>query len=108
MVADALFHRSVLRAANNELLIALEGVIFSALLSSIKVTNRDPRENERSLPLHRQVLEAIEARDSTAATSAMREHLADTYERLATGLPGFEKHSETDEKPDEEENDAEQ
>ena len=28
VVADALFHRSVLRAANNELLIALEGVIF--------------------------------------------------------------------------------
>ena len=106
VVADALFHRSVLRAANNELLIALEGVIFSALLSSIKVTNSDPRENESSLPLHRQVLEAIEARDSAAATAAMREHLADTYERLATGLPGFDKHSETDEKPDVRKHDA--
>ena len=89
VVADALFHRSVLRAANNELLIALEGVIFSALLSSIKVTNRDPRENERSLPLHRQVLEAIEARGIAEATSAMREHLADTHERLSDGLPGY-------------------
>lgn len=89
VVADALFHRSVLRAANNEVLIALEGVIFSALLSSIKVTNSDPRENKRSLPLHRQVLKAIEARDSEAASSAMREHLADTNERLSGVLPGF-------------------
>ena len=31
VVADALFHRSVLRAANNEVSIALEGAIFSAL-----------------------------------------------------------------------------
>ena len=89
VVADALFHRSVLRAANNEVLIALEGVIFSALLSSIKVTNSDPRENERSLPLHREILKAIEAEDSARASSAMREHLADTYERLSGMLPGF-------------------
>ncbi len=34
VVADALFHRAVLRAANNELLLSMEGVIFSALLSS--------------------------------------------------------------------------
>ncbi len=90
VVADSLFHRSILRAANNELLIALEGVIFSALLSSIRLTNRDPRENDKTLALHRQILEAIEARDNAAATSAMREHLADTYKRLAVGLPGFE------------------
>ena len=37
VVADAKFHRAVLRAANNELLTAMEGVIFSALLSSIKI-----------------------------------------------------------------------
>jgi len=35
-------------------------------------------------------LKAIEARDSAAATSAMREHLADTHERLSDGLPGYE------------------
>ena len=89
VVADALFHRSVLRSANNEVLIALEGVIFSALLSSIKLTNSDPRENKSSLPLHRQVLKAIEARDGGAASSAMREHLADTNERLSGVLPNF-------------------
>lgn len=65
VIADALFHRAILRASNNELLTALEGVIFSALLSSIKITNDDPLDNrERSLPLHREILEAIEAKDS--------------------------------------------
>ena len=90
VVADALFHRSVLRAANNELLNALEGVIFSALLSSIKITNDDPLVNkERSLPLHREILCAIETRNSKKASSAMRKHMADTYKRLSDVLPGF-------------------
>lgn len=90
VIADALFHRSILRASNNELLTALEGVIFSALLSSIKITNDDPLDNrERSLPLHREILKAIEERDSEKATSAMRKHMADTYSRLSSVLPGF-------------------
>lgn len=90
VIADALFHRAILRASNNELLTAMEGVIFSALLSSIKITNNDPLDNrERSLPLHREILQAIEARDSDKAAAAMRRHMADTYERLSNVLPGF-------------------
>jgi DNA-binding FadR family transcriptional regulator len=91
VVADALFHRSILRAANNEVLMAMEGVIFSALLSSIRITNADPRENERSIPLHRQVLDAIEARDGARARDAMTEHLGDTHSRLSGALAGFDR-----------------
>ena len=87
VVADALFHRAVLRAANNEVLMAMEGVIFSSLLSSIRLTNTDPRENKRSIPLHRKVLNAIEDHDSEAAAAAMNEHLGDTRARLAGALP---------------------
>ena len=86
VVADALFHRAVLRAANNEVLMAMEGVIFSSLLSSIRLTNADPRDNRRSVPLHLKVLEAIEARDAEAASDAMKEHLDDTRARLAGAL----------------------
>jgi len=90
VIADALFHRAILRASNNELLFALEGVIFSALLSSIKITNNDPFDNrERSLPLHREILEAIEAEDCGKAAAAMQKHMADTSERLSDVLPGF-------------------
>ena len=88
VVADAKFHRAVLRGANNELLTAMEGVIFSALLSSIKITNNDPIDNrERSLPLHFEILEAIEIHDRESAEFAMRKHMADTYERLSKLLP---------------------
>ena len=88
VVADAKFHRAVLRGANNELLTAMEGVIFSALLSSIKITNNDPIDNrERSLPLHYKILKAIETQNKERAEFAMRKHMADTYERLSKLLP---------------------
>ncbi len=82
VIADALFHRSILHAAHNEFLIAMEGVIFSALLSSIRLTNMDPRENEDSLPFHREVYEAIAARDCERAERVMDRLLADANRRL--------------------------
>ena len=89
VVADAQFHRAILHAANNEILRSMEGVIFSALLSSIRLTNSDPRENETSVPFHRKVLEAIRSRDAPLAEQMMSNHLDDTTERLAAAVPGF-------------------
>lgn len=88
VVADALFHRSILRAANNELLRAMEGVIFSALLSSIKLTNADPRENKTSIPFHRDVMEAICARNAEDAEAKMIMLLGDADDRLANTIAG--------------------
>ncbi len=82
VVADAVFHRSILRATENEFLVALEGIIFSALLSSIRLTNVDPRSNEASLPFHRSVYEAIAARDGDRAEKVMEQLLGDTGRRL--------------------------
>ena len=89
VVADALFHRAVLRAANNEILRSMEGVIFSALLSSIRLTNNDPRENRTSIPFHREVLEAILERNAATAEEKMQRHLDDTRERLSAAVEGF-------------------
>jgi len=86
VIADALFHRAILRAANNEILLSMEGVIFSALLSSIRLTNRDPRENANSIPFHRKVLEAIKAQDHALAEEMMTAHLSDTSLRLESAL----------------------
>ena len=80
--ADAQFHRSVLRAAQNELLMAMEGMLFSALLGSIRLTNSDPRDNESSIPFHRAVMEAIVARDGDRAERTMDELLSDAQHRL--------------------------
>ncbi len=86
VLADAMFHRAILRAANNEILLSMEGVIFSALLSSIRLTNRDPRENANSIPFHRKVLEAIKARDHALAEEMMTAHLGNTSQRLESAL----------------------
>ncbi len=84
VVADALFHRSVLRAANNELLLAMEGVIYSALLDSIRLTNSDPRENEESIPFHRAVTDQILSHNGQKAEDQMEKLLADANRRLVT------------------------
>ena len=89
VVADALFHRSIFRAARNEILLSMEGVIFSALLSSIKVTNTDPRDNAKSIPFHGEVLDAIVARDGDTARAGMKRLLNDTHERLSSASAGF-------------------
>jgi len=90
VVADALFHRAILRAANNEFLLALEGGIFSALLTSIKLTNSDPRDNETSIPFHRSVVQAILRRDGAVAEREMKAHMDDTTGRLASVVKGFD------------------
>ena len=86
IIADALFHRSVLRAAHNEFLAAMEGIIFSALLSSIRLTNQDPRDNEDSIPFHRAAYEAIARRDSCGAERVMDKLLVDANLRLGNRL----------------------
>ena len=89
VMADALFHRAILRAANNEILMAMEGVIFSSLLSSIRLTNSDSRKNDRSVQLHRQLSNAIRKGNVGAAGRAMEKHLNDTHERLSSAVTGF-------------------
>ncbi len=89
VIADAMFHRSILRSANNEILLSMEGVIFSALLTSIRLTNADPRKNERSLPFHRAVTDAVLSRDALLAERKMTLLLDDANDRLAKAIPGF-------------------
>ncbi len=82
IVADARFHRAVLRAAHNEFLSAMENVIYSALLMSVRITNQDPRDNEVSVPIHRRLCNAIKARDGEAARKSVDIMLASVSERL--------------------------
>lgn len=86
IIADAGFHRAVLKAAHNEFLAALEGVIYAALLTSIRLTNPDLRSNESSVPFHRAVSDAIAARDQQTAEEEMRRLLIDAAHRLEDRL----------------------
>lgn len=96
VIADAMFHRAILRAANNEILRSMEGIIFSALLSSISLTNSDPRDNAGSIPFHRAVVNAIKARDAELAEARMNAHLVDTSERLENAISGLSWRTGTD------------
>ncbi|MEM7047342.1 MAG: FadR/GntR family transcriptional regulator [Pseudomonadota bacterium] len=82
VMADALFHRAIMKAARNEFLTSLEGVINSALLASIRLTNRNPLTNEESIPFHEEVCDAIAARDGHLAEIKMESLLGDTQQRL--------------------------
>lgn len=82
IVADALFHRAMLRAAHNEFLTAMEGVIYAALLISVRLTNREPDENLKSIPFHRDVSDAIAARDGDRAEDLTAVLLGDANRRL--------------------------
>lgn len=82
IIADALFHKAVLKAARNEFLSGFEGVIYSALLVSVRITNKDPRDNGASIPFHRDVLNAIADHNGDLAEELTQKLLSDASKRL--------------------------
>jgi DNA-binding FadR family transcriptional regulator len=81
-IADAIFHRTVLRAAHNEILRAMEGIILSALIGSLRWTNSTQDRNKLAIPFHRAVTDAILTRDVDAADAAMTVLLSDMRIKL--------------------------
>lgn len=68
---DLVFHQTILRMTANELIGSLASVIEAALAMSFRLSNDNPAGQRPSLPLHRDVLAAIEARSGKAARKAM-------------------------------------
>lgn len=87
VIADARFHRSVLFAAHNEFFSALEGIIYSTLITSIRMTNPDKDANTKSVPLHRDVYEAINRKDGDEAEARMILLLEDASLRIKELIP---------------------
>ncbi|UQX89751.1 FadR family transcriptional regulator [Jatrophihabitans telluris] len=70
---DLAFHRAVVQAGGNELLIHLDELLSAALAAGRQVHTRNVRRNRRTLPSHKAVLDAIVARQGEQAASLMRE-----------------------------------
>lgn len=70
--ADVAFHQVLLRLSHNPLLAALNRPFELALHTTFEMTVCAPGAINQTLPLHRQVLEAILAGDAEGAQSAMR------------------------------------
>jgi DNA-binding FadR family transcriptional regulator len=68
---DLRFHQAILEATNNAFLASMGHVIESALAFSFKLSAREPENKLHSLPLHKAVIDRIEARDPRGAQAAM-------------------------------------
>lgn len=86
IAADLDFHRALLAATHNPLLVEMERVIANGLAQRDKVVhNADPADDP--VPSHRAVLDAIRARDAVAAEEAMRalvDKASDDFRRATT------------------------
>ena len=86
LAADLRFHIEVLHASGNPFFAPVANVVSSALLSSLRVTNRKPADNATSIPVHQRVLKAIRAREPAKAEAAMKRLLADAAARIERNL----------------------
>lgn len=80
--ADIDFHIAVLNASANPFYMQFRDVVTTALRTSIRFTNRF-KGRTASLPAHRCVLDAIEARDGGAAQEAMAAIIAEVMVLIA-------------------------
>jgi GntR family galactonate operon transcriptional repressor len=80
ITADLRFHNAIMGAAHNELLYQVGSVISLALRTSRALSTKAPRAISSSLPIHREVFDAIQRHDSTAAGQAMEKLI-----KMATG-----------------------
>ncbi|WP_075259145.1 FadR/GntR family transcriptional regulator [Herbaspirillum camelliae] len=73
--ADVEFHEAIIEACNNPFLQSIAGSLYMLGKKSRSITSRIPATLERSLQDHRQILDALKARDPQKASEAMRHHL---------------------------------
>jgi GntR family transcriptional regulator, galactonate operon transcriptional repressor len=77
---DLHFHRAILSATGNELLVAFGATVEAALRMSFELSTLNPGAPRKSLPYHRAVLDEIWARNPDGARRAMH-RLMDLTER---------------------------
>ncbi|MDQ0778948.1 DNA-binding FadR family transcriptional regulator [Streptomyces aurantiacus] len=88
--ADIAFHRALLDAGGNRLLGSLGRAVDIALEHSFLVSTQTPGAVEASLPGHRAVVRAVEARDPVAAAAAVLAIIEAAEREIAQspGMPG--------------------
>lgn len=86
LAADHRFHRAILNSVGNSLVLALAGAMEQALELSLRLSLPAPRGQQRSMPLHRRVLESVCARNAGAARQAMCELIDDAEQDVRHAL----------------------
>jgi DNA-binding FadR family transcriptional regulator len=72
LLADTIFHRTLLEASGNEMLRSLAGVVEEVLSGRTHHGMMPTRPNPEAIALHDEVARAVRLGDGTAAETAMR------------------------------------
>jgi DNA-binding FadR family transcriptional regulator len=81
---DLAFHRRIAEATGNDLLAYIGNMLSLALRESISLSSQLPNTHELSLPRHRAILTALQARDAVSARQATLVQLEETGDDLST------------------------
>ena len=68
---DMRFHKAILTATDNDVMVAFGALIEAALTMFVRIASRHAGAPAPSVPLHRAILEAIRRRDAEGAHAAM-------------------------------------
>lgn len=85
---DIRFHKAILTATNNDVMMAFGALIEAALRIFVGIASRHPGAPAPSLPLHRSILEAIGRRDVEGAQAAMMALLERTSRNVERNVAG--------------------
>jgi len=80
---DITFHHSIHEASHNAILSQMASLTSSLMQIQVLMTTQKPGSFEAGLPLHREVTEAIKARDADAAENAAHRLAQMPYDDLA-------------------------
>ena len=83
---DLAFHRRIAEATGNDLLAYIGNMLSLALRESIILSSQLPNTHELSLPRHRAILTALQARDPLGARQATLVQLDKTGDDIDTVL----------------------
>ncbi len=86
LLADKVFHRTLLEASGNEMFRALNDVVAEVLGGRSHHGMMPDRPNPAAIELHDEVARAIRMRDEAAAERAMRAIIDEAAEALAGDL----------------------
>ncbi|MEU0388750.1 FadR/GntR family transcriptional regulator [Streptomyces chartreusis] len=98
--ADLAFHRALLDAAHNELLSRMEVVIEAGLRVRDRIVH-GARHHSDSIPVHQELLDAVEAGDPDAAVAAVESLLAQASDDLAAVRAREDQDEKHDTQPEE-------
>jgi DNA-binding FadR family transcriptional regulator len=85
LLADKVFHQTLLEASGNEMLRALDGVVSEVLAGRTHHGMMPSRPNAAAIALHDEVARAVRLRDPVTAEAAMRSIIAEATSALGDG-----------------------